>query len=195
MDISSYIQKYNKTHIIFDFDETLVQLILPWDDCLNDIKKELIDTDEEIYNEWVKGKIVPSYLQNLYVEKYGESLRRLLNENTVQFESTQLHDVLYNNQLLDLIRNRIDLHFYLWSSNAKSTVEKVLKEQEILEKFEKVITREDVFLLKPHIDGFSLITEHTIEKERFLFVGDSSADQNAAKQLGIYFYKIDYFAQ
>ncbi len=195
MDISSYVQKHNKTHIIFDFDETLVQLILPWDSCLDDIKSELINLDPAIYNKWGDGTIVPSYLQNLYVEKYGESLRKLLNENTYQFESTKLQKVLYNDQLLEFIHNRNDLQFYVWSSNAKATINKILTEQNLLGKFEKVITREDVFLLKPHIDGFSLINSNHVAKEQFLFVGDSSADENAAKKLGIEFYRIDYFAQ
>ena len=43
--LKKYIIDHKKTHLIFDFDKTLFELILDWDKYFEDIEKELIIID------------------------------------------------------------------------------------------------------------------------------------------------------
>jgi len=62
-----------------------------------------------------------------------------------------------------------------------------LEEFGILDKFERIIAFGDVELLKPNSDGFKYIKKDipNIDLSKVLFVGDSSADELAAKVVGI----------
>ena len=51
----------------------------------------------------------------------------------------------------------------------------------------------DVDLIKPYTDGFEKIYDLTVPKKRYLIIGDSDNDQEAAKRLGVDFFLIDYF--
>ena len=65
------ITKNKKTHLIFDFDETLFFLQLPWEKCLELIQEELIAMDNDLYNSYLSMRITWASLQNEYVSKYG----------------------------------------------------------------------------------------------------------------------------
>ena len=59
--------------------------------------------------------------------------------------------------------------------------------------FEKVITSLDVDLLKPYTEGFNQIYDPIIPKKRYIIIGDSDSDKEAAKRLRVDFFLIDYF--
>lgn len=63
----------------------------------------------------------------------------------------------------------------------------------ITDHFKKVISREDVYLLKPDNEGFKYIYEGGTALDKYLFIGDSDADRIAAEKSGIKFLHIDNF--
>ena len=193
MTLNAYLQKDHKTHLIFDFDETLVKLILPWDHWEDSIKDTLIKLDPSIYENYKKDKISLNELMNQYILQFGTSARDLLKTNAVHFETTSLKDVIPNHELIDFIKHAQKYKMSVWSSNTRPTVEKILHDYGIWNTFEKVVTSLDVELLKPNTEGFSQIYDPAIPKTRYVIVGDSDNDQEAAKHLGVDFFLIDYF--
>lgn len=194
MTLADYLKVSKKTHLIFDFDETLIKLILPWDDAIKAIKNELTALDEKTYSDYHENKISHSLLQNKYVSRFGEKILRIIIKNEIEFETNNLQDAIPNPELLDLVKNLSGYELFIWSSNTKSTIERLLKKHGIFEKFKKLVTREDVALLKPEIDGFSVLHDTGVTKENYLFIGDSEFDRIAAEKIGIDFYLVDFFS-
>ncbi len=193
MTLDAYLQKLHKTHLIFDFDETLVKLILPWDHWEDPIKDTLIKLDKSIYANYKKEKISLSDLMNQYILKFGKQARDVLKSNATNFETRYLEDVIPNNELIDFIKHAQKYIMFIWSSNTRPTVKKALHHYGIWNSFEKVVTSLDVELLKPNTEGFSQIYDPAIPKKRYVIIGDSDSDKEAAKQLGVDFFLIDHF--
>lgn len=193
MTLNTYLQRVNKTHLVFDFDETLVKLILPWDNWTDPIKNELIKLDQTIFENYKKRIFSLSDLMNQYTLKSGEQVKDMIKNNAVNFETKHLKEVIPNKELIDFIKHAKNYKMFIWSSNTRPTIKKVLNAYRIWNKFEKVITSLDVNLIKPSIEGFGLIYNPAIPKKRYLIVGDSDRDQEAAKKLGVDFFLIDYF--
>lgn len=193
MTLDAYLQKGHKTHVIFDFDETLVKLILPWDHWEDSIQDILITLDKSIYENYKKEKISLSDLMNQYILKFGKQARDVVKRNAVYFETRYLEGIIPNHALIDFITHAKQYHMFIWSSNTRPTVKKVLHEYGIWNAFEKVVTSLDVELLKPNTEGFGRIYHPTIPKKRYVIIGDSESDKEAAKQLGVDFFLIDYF--
>jgi len=193
MTLNSYLQKVDKTHLVFDFDETLVKLILPWDNWEDPISDKLIKLQKSIYENYKIEKISLSDLMNQYILKFGKQAKNLVKGNALNFETKYLKDVIPNKELIAFVKHSKNYKMFVWSSNTRPTVEKVLDDYAIWNKFEKVVTGLDVDLIKPYTEGFNQIYDPTIPKERYLIIGDSDRDKKAAKQLGVDFFPVDYF--
>lgn len=193
MSLKDYLKEHKKQHIIFDLDETIFELILPWNDWEKDIEQELKNIDPQILNNYKKGEIDLNALQNAYVSKYPQTLDFLIQHN-INFETKNLNGALSNPGLINFIKNSNNLDFYIWTSNTRAVAEKVLGENQILNKFKKIVTRDDVAFLKPNIEGFFKIYKNDQTKTNYLFVGDSQSDKIAAKDAEIDFFLVDYFA-
>src|SRR3989344_7011500 len=188
MTLPDYLKTSEKTHLIFDFDETLIKLILPWEKAIEKIRKELASLDETICKDYEQGKIPFSLLQNKYVSLFGKKALDLLIKNEIEFEKNCLEGVIVNKELIDFVKNLSGRELLIWSSNTKPTINKFLRERKVFEKFKKIVSREDVKLLKPEIDGFNLLYDSKVSKKNYLFIGDSKFDRVAAKSAGIDFY-------
>ncbi len=73
---------------------------------------------------------------------------------------------------------------YVWSSNSTKTLERYLKELGISNLFDGVVSRDDVYFIKPDPEGFSLIDDGT-SVGKYLFYGDSQFDKDAARALDV----------
>lgn len=193
MILIDYLKSASKTHLIFDFDETLLKLILPWEKAIGGIEKELASLDEKTRRDYHENRISYSLLQNKYVREFGDKALQLFIKNNVEFETKKLEGIILNKELLNFVKDISGYELFIWSSNTFPTVEKNLKEQGIFCKFKKIVTREDVRFLKPETDGFSLLHDAKTQKEKYLFIGDSINDKMAAEKLGIDFFLIDFF--
>lgn len=190
MKLEQYLAVHKKTHIIFDFDETLFYLLLPWEKCFSLIQDDLVKLDKSFLSlsqgSW-------SSLQNQLIARFGDTARELIIKNNTAFEMNELRGVEVNNELIPFILSNKEYTFSIWSSNTKPVIEKVLKEHKVYDKFEHIVTRTDVAMLKPHPEGFSLLYDPQINKENYLMVGDSQHDFHAAKSAGIDFLEVNYF--
>jgi len=191
MALLDYLDTRSKNHIIFDFDNTIVSLQIDWSRWFEGIEPELKGLDEEIFDAKREGKINLSQLQNLYVEKFGDSVRDKIIAHNQKFEKTA-NGYEINQKIIEDIR-ALKAHKYLWTSNTRSTVVPILNELGLIDSFEKMITRSDVSFVKPEIEGFEFIYDPEIAKDEYLLVGDSGSDEKAASKAGIDFYKVTYF--
>jgi HAD superfamily hydrolase (TIGR01549 family) len=191
--LQKYLKSSGKTHLLFDFDETIVKLVLPWDEIFDEISKNLTALDKTIYERFKKKEISVNQLGNEYILKFGNKVKKPLIDSQAQFEKESLQGYLKNDAMIDFIKNDTEYKMLIWSSNTKPTVKKVLQGLGLLNKFQTIVSREDVALSKPYIDGFKKLYERRVPKNKYLFIGDSKNDQKAADEIGIDFYLEDYF--
>lgn len=192
MTLVNYLKTHQKTHLIFDFDETLVHVLLPWDRWEEDIKDELIKIDKSIYSKYKRRRINLSQLENAYISKYPQT-KDLIIKNSVNFETKYLKEVVPNKKLISFIKYAGDYKKFIWSSNSIQIIEKGLKKFKIEGKFQKISSRTNLTLIKPETEGFEKIYAPNIPKKNYLFIGNSSYDRLAAKKSDINFYLEDYF--
>ena len=194
MTLAEYLKTEGKTHLIFDFDETIFKLLLPWDKGLIYAEEQLINLDKSIYERYFLGKIDLNKAQNEYISKFGKKAWDLIYKNNLRFETEYYQGVEVNQELVDFIK-KSKYKMFIWSANTKKIIEKVLKEYKLLDKFKKIVARDDVNLLKPNPEGFSKIYDPKVAKEKYVFIGDSLNDKLAAQKAGIDLYLIDYFTK
>ncbi|MFA6047609.1 MAG: HAD-IA family hydrolase [Parcubacteria group bacterium] len=186
-EFEEYLRSKSKKHIIFDFDQTLCDLLINWDDWAKEMKALYlsfrINLDPEKHGHLE--------LQNMCVEKYGDEARdKILEINYRNEKDCSLGYKLLpaTISILSLAKNLARL--YIWSSNDRLTIKPILDEVGVEKLFSKIITRNDVTYVKPNPEGFYLIYNKNNPKSEYLMIGDSQADEKAAKEAGIDFLKI-----
>lgn len=70
MELKDYLKAHKKTHLIFDLDETLLELILPWELWEKDVEDNLRNIDPNIIKDHQERKLHLSLMENAYVSKY-----------------------------------------------------------------------------------------------------------------------------
>lgn len=191
--LTKYITKHHKTHIIFDFDATLAYVHIPWQHWGKDMHNEFVALDAELWHDLVTHRPGIEY-QNELVERHGDEAVELLRRHATQFEMRHHHKFTPNEALLgELTLFRHTYNLFIWSSNSRQLVESVLQQTGMSQWFTKIVTRDDVQFVKPSPEGFGLIRDPSVPKNRYLLVGDSSHDRDAAAAAGIDFYHTDFF--
>lgn len=192
MTLQDFLAKHPKRHLIFDLDMTLGKLLIDW----TNFREEFFDLvgryDPEVVKQVPNQHRMGNILYSLAIKKNGEKLRQALLKHCHEWESSRYQGIIPNKPLIELIKaNRGNLHFYLWSSNNRSTVDRALQDLGLSGVFEKTISKEEVTLLKPYPDGFGLIfNSQTQERSDYLMVGDNEQDKEAAKAAGIDYYQV-----
>jgi HAD superfamily hydrolase (TIGR01549 family) len=194
MKFEDYIQIHNKTHLIFDFDATLVLLLLPWHKWHEGLRKEFTALDAEIFNEFLQQTSSLSAMQNMFVDRVGDKALPVILRHNEYFENEFLEGSEPYTELIDLVK-RLGPKYkkYVWSSNSRRVVERVLAEFNLSAYFDGLVTRNEVKFIKPDPEGFTLIRQKDVPLARYVLVGDSSHDRNAAAAAGIDFYHDDHF--
>ncbi len=182
-----------KTHLIFDLDETIMHLILPWGKVHEGIAAELLKLGPKAYQDYQNARIDLSQLENTLVLKHGQKVKEMLIKSRARFETNYLKDVIPNPELITFIKKTKGYKLYIWSSSSVGVVKKALKKFKIDKCFEKIITGTNVSLLKPEADGFLKIYDPKIPKSKYLFIGDNQNDKKAAQKAGIDYYLTTYF--
>lgn len=191
MSLATYLKDNPKKFLIFDLDETILWLRLPWQTYVRNIDEKLTTVNPEILKKYRDGGMSLSELQNAYVDT-DNSMLTFIKDYNDQFES-QLERYDPNAEIVEFIKNDTSHILYIWSSNCRKTVEKTLAAENILHNFEKLVTRTDVRYIKPHPEGFSHIYKKGNRLQDYLFIGNSRADKVAAKEAGIDFFEVHYF--
>ena len=188
--LSLYLQKYSKKHLIFDFDDTLMTLQLPWHIYAKGLKELLSEIDPELVKlhpgEETKHLITEALI------KHGQEARVRINPYRRQFEKNCLQGIIRNDFLISfLLENAQNYVFSIWSSNDHHTILPILQDYQLETLFHKVIGADNVDCTKPSPDGFYLLFDPNLHKKAdILFIGDSSSDREASRNAGIDFFKI-----
>jgi HAD superfamily hydrolase (TIGR01549 family) len=185
--LQKYIQDKNKTHLIFDFDETIGKLIIDWSGVRDEIKKIIREYEPE-FDYGFEIRTVDIF--NKYSKKFGEEIRLKFRIMSEDYENKFCTGLDANQEVLAVIKNSSNKLKYIWSSNSKKTIARFLEELGVTNQFEKIITKDEVDFLKPIPDGFKLIYDGATPKENYLMIGDSDADQGASIASDIDFYRV-----
>ena len=190
MKLEEYLALYPKKHIIFDLDRTLAHLLIDWM-AFGDIFSVVATFDKPLSKE-----TIPFHeLANRAIQKHGEMAQKAICEFNETYELSHYGGYTPNDELLTFIRkNQKTYPFYLWTSNARKTIQDFLQKESFITTFKTIVTREDVYFIKPNGEGFKKIYIPGTELSDYLMVGDSVVDEGGAKDAGIDFFKIDYFS-
>ncbi|HRZ34027.1 MAG TPA: HAD hydrolase-like protein [Candidatus Moranbacteria bacterium] len=186
-EFENFIKEKNKKHIIFDFDETICELLINWDNWCKEI--------EEVASRYEIG-FNPSEFgfqnaQNVCIEKGGKEARDEILEISYKNEKDYYSGYELSPVVLPLIKLAKEYaNLYIWTSNDQRTVMPILKELKIDTLFDKVVARNDVNFIKPNPEGFNLVYDKNNPKSEYLIIGNSKADEGAGKNAGIDFINI-----
>lgn len=188
INLRKYIIEKKKTHLIFDLDETILTLILPWEEWEKRIEEKLNKIDPSILKDYKEGKLSLNQMQNLYAKK---GYKKLLDNHNHNWEKDLLRGIVNNEKVVDFIRKaRRSYKFYIWTSNSQNIARQALEKVDILNHFDKIVSCETVDQLKPEEEGFYKIWDKKTPKKKYLFIGDSKNDETAAKKAGLDFINI-----
>lgn len=176
--LEQFLAKNSAKYIIFDFDETLFTLDLPWEKYYAEMARRLYELDPEYPKESSINK-----LENGMTKKWGVQAAKIRWEYSKQFETDNLRGVTEMRDLTDFIRkHHTQYQFFLWTSNMRETVEPVLQKNGLLPYFKQLVTKGDVLLMKPSPEGFTKLFDPKIQKKSdFLMIGNSNNDKEAAQ--------------
>lgn len=190
MTLSEYLEAHPKKHLIFDFDETLFTLRLPWEVYISELTHKLLELDESL-QKFTHAKTLND-LENEAVRRHGERAKKLRIEFSSEFEREFLKGVDEHREYTSfVVENCTKYECYVWTSNVKATIEPILREHNLLTCFKELVTKSDVSFTKPDPEGFYQIFDQKIDKkEDFLMIGDSQNDMHAAANAGIDFFSV-----
>lgn len=191
--LEDYLKKNKKTHIIFDLDETILELLLPWNEWFTEIRRIGDQYDKGVWADFDKGEVPDAISQNRLFKKFGSEVRDKINNYTETFEVSRLTGVRKYDELIEFIKANADSYiFSMWSANSRKVIDKVLEEAGIDKCFALIVSRNDVDYLKPNPDGFKLIDDGKTSIDQYLFIGDSSNDEGATKALGMDYFEVSF---
>jgi HAD superfamily hydrolase (TIGR01549 family) len=186
-EFENYIKEKNKKHIIFDFDETICELLINWKNWCKEIEELASDYDVELKT----SEFGFQNIQNACIKKGGKEAWDKILEISYRNEKECYSGyklVPVSLPIISLAKKYAEL--YVWTSNDQRTVMPILKELKINSSFSKVVARNDVDFIKPNPEGFYLIYDKNNPKSDYLMIGDSEADLGASKDAGIDFINI-----
>ena len=182
--IIANIQQGEYTDIIFDFDETIVHLIIDWSQ-FHSYMKELANT------YWVESERISMNTHafvEFVIQKFWKEGKNSIDEICEIVESKYLSDIVVNEELVHFIQqNSKKYNFHILSNNMYSTITQALKKMNMWEYFIQVLGRDSISTPKPH----PIWIEHIIKnqwwkKENFVMIGDNpDSDIAAASRAGI----------
>jgi len=171
----------NYKNIIYDFDGTLFKFKLDWTQWHDKVKAMIKKYEPSFEKEGLVNNI-----QNDYVKKYGKALKDKISSMNETYEIENIKKVTPNKKLIEYIRNRKNVINFVLTSNNHKLVDGFLKEYGIYERFEKIIARDDVFLIKPDSEGIEKILKG-LDRKVTIMVGDTSNDELTARTSAIDF--------
>jgi phosphoglycolate phosphatase-like HAD superfamily hydrolase len=184
------IKKYKR--IIYDFDGTIAKILIDWKDWHTEVEK--------IYKEYDKNFTHHGYMHGHYnhmIERFGDDLRDKLLKLNNEYELSYFKGTINNNELIEFIKENIkenikdkEIKQYVLTSNGKDIINKLLKDLDLENIFEKVVTRDTAKYIKPSTSGIEQIVDIK-NKDEYIMVGDTDADEKVAKAMDIDFEKIE----
>jgi len=190
----TYLSTHPKKTIIFDLDNTLIQLTINW----SGVYDMLFDAAKKLYPDLKITMPLSSYefytLYSQLVVRGGLNTKEILDHTIETFEVSNYHGYIPNSTLLSFIHNNTNQYqFALWTSNTRGAIQDFLEKESLKNVFNTIVTLNDVFRAKPQPDGFLTIFNNSLSKKDYLMVGDRSIDRDAAHNAGIDYFQEEYF--
>jgi len=169
----------NKRIIIWDFDGTIVNLNIDWDNLKNDLQNL-------------------GYSHNLsFTETYLNHFLEILTENGLKEQAFQIINsyeckapykkIEKTLNIIDSLKNKIHCIF---SDNLESTILRILEEIGMSDTFRVIISKNSVTQYKPNGQGLrKILQELNAEPVDALYIGDGWKDEKAAEECNIDFLK------
>jgi len=184
-ELKKYLSTNAKKHLIFDFDETLVKLFLPWKKSISKLEPRIREIDNELF---LQHGYLNYRLYNQLMKRHGQAIRNEINDFYRGIEENDLVKVTVNRPAFDFIReNKGKYLFYIWSSNQAETINRIIRANGFEKLFSKIMAPPKLDFFKPDKNGFENIFKNG-RKNDYLMIGDSDYDRQAAENAGI-----DYF--
>lgn len=182
--------------VIFDLDETLARVEVPWEEWNRWLVEDFPDDDlKPLFREtFARERYVPGTVLNQQLARVDmkEFIRR-----ATEYEEAHYQGHTPNERLAALVPqlSNAGLRFYLWTNNTRPTAERILEEMGIAEHFQGLVTRTEVEYTKPSSDGWRHIHDGLRPLSEYLFVGDGENDRLVAEAIGIDFFYIGHFRE
>lgn len=196
--LEAFLAAHPKKYLIFDFDETLFTLHLPWGEYLEDTYDLLKAYNADFFVKEAISNETNFQLINKFTREFGPEPRDITLAYAKKFEVEKLTGVSpCKEQLAFLDAQHKNYDLFVWTSNCTTTIEPILKEKGYHSMFKHIIGRDSVTYCKPDPDGFNQIKEFVVEHidsnvklEDFLMIGDSNSDEGAAYHSNIDFFRV-----
>lgn len=195
MQLIDYLGRYPKKHLIFDFDDTLVSLLIDWSTLRDKFFAFAFSIDPQLVSTIPNVSGAANTLYNQLLLHHSAQVKRQVDEFLQNYELSHYAGYRSNQMLLEFLRdNHARYAISLWTSNQRKTVELVLGDLNIGRYFTTIITANEVKQTKPNSAGFQLIFQpQSQQKIDYLMIGDSVHDAGAAMNAGIDFFKVEKF--
>jgi len=170
-------------HVIFDLDNTIVDLNVDWANARKEIIQYIKGVgirvgDEEKFSLWEMP---------FRIKEFG-GYKKEMDKIFERWEKKAIEEgkVKKRGYAVELIEKLDEKILGIVSNNCHSTIERVLKEIGIRDRFRYVIGRDDVYEVKP-LPGIveEAIKKGGVQKKESLFVGDSKWDFIAGSKAGV----------
>jgi phosphoglycolate phosphatase-like HAD superfamily hydrolase len=190
--LQQLIGKKNKTHLVFDLDRTIAELLIDWSHWRSGVLEVIYKLDPKP-NKEAFLKNIYTYV-NSFIKEYGNTAEQAIKKFNQDYETKYLTGLTPNKPLLAFNQSLPQNYsLYVYSSNSKKTDNFALNQMQLISRFNGIVSRDDVTFIKPHPQGFSFILNPDVKKSSYLMIGDSPSDQGVAHEAGIDFFQVNYF--
>jgi|688.fasta_scaffold03899_2 phosphoglycolate phosphatase-like HAD superfamily hydrolase len=198
-----------KKHILLDFDETICDTRgFNSETCFESVKKHYPEVKrQEVYDmqHIVRGRtLVDIYayiIKNAANIEPEEAFVQQLVLESMEYQNENLHKVpLFEGIKLFLEKlTRSGKYVSLITNRDKDTLIKILDNHNITKYFDNIISCIDLQRLKPDPVAFEIVMDkdvklkREIERENYIYIGDSDVDKRFAQNAGIDYMIIDQY--
>ncbi len=171
---------------IWDLDGTLLDSYKTIVDGLYDTYKEYgIELNKEEINEHVITYSVSSFISKM-IDVTGISFDEMKKRYSEigEEKKKEIQLIPGAKETLRALSDRGDKH-YVFTHRGKST-ESVLKQLDIYDIFDEIVTSQSGFARKPEPDGINyFVDKYNLNRKNVYYVGDRTIDMDCAKNAGV----------
>ncbi len=202
--------KVMKKHILLDFDETVCDTkSFNSQTCYESIKKHFSEVErDQVYElqHAVRGRTLEdiySYIiKNACGVEADETFVKNLVGESMDYQNDNIHTVEMFEGVKIFLEKLVKSGKYvsIVTNRDKATLDKILKHHDMAKYFDNVISCVDLLeSLKPDPKAFEIVREKDIklkrnlERENYIYIGDSEVDKKFAQNAGIDYMIIDQY--
>jgi phosphoglycolate phosphatase len=182
--------------VVFDLDGTLTSIAFDYKKAKTEVLSFLVSSgvNERLLDEaksiYLNIEAAVGYIKKEFGEDRAREIRRKAFEIVDSYERQEIGKTFLNDGALSLIHciKSKGIRVAVCTNNSSYTALSILRDLNLLDLIDVIVTRDDVERLKPYPDPLLLVcSKLKISPSEALFVGDSLVDLLAAKAAGTKF--------